>query len=257
MLKPIRQILWLLRKIPREGPIFVASGFEPCPRNVGGRHNALLRSPSYALERSCLPRYKFTLRWRAVLLRNSPAVLLHFGMRVSRLGIKFVVWNGAEFHYFLRMLITLPTSPTWLANAKNACPYWFPLKLCDDGHDGTEDIEDGNDPLTSCLGITTSIGMIGGDCYWRMQCITRLCSTVTSDCFVTDCYHNHEAFLAHGLLTSIEWSCLPCTMGGCAIYNFHTCLLHIHKGGGSWGLSCSLMGSSSYMLVELNVEVEK
>ena len=47
--------------------------------------------PIDALERSCLPRYKFTLGWRAVLLRNSPAVLLHFGMRVSRLGIKFVV----------------------------------------------------------------------------------------------------------------------------------------------------------------------
>ena len=92
------------------------------------------------------------------------------------------------------------------------------------------------------------LGMIGWYWYWRMHCNIRLCSTVTSDCFVTDC-HNHEAFLAHGLLTSIEWSSPPCTMGGCAIYNFHTCLLHIHKGGGSWGWSCSLMGNSSYTYV--------
>ena len=47
------------------------------------------------------------------------------------------------------MLITSPTSPTWLAIAKNACPYWFLLKLCDDDdddHDDAEDIEDGNGP---------------------------------------------------------------------------------------------------------------
>ena len=178
-------------------------------------------------------------------------------MRVSRLGRKFVVWNGAEFHYFPWMPITSTTSlPHMACHCQKCLPilvpiealwwWWWPW-LCWRYRwwKWSPHLMFGNN----------YIGMIGWYWYWRMHCNIRLCSTVTSDCFVTDC-RNHEAFLACGLLTSIEWSSPPCTMGGCAIYNFHTCLLHIHKGGGSWGLSCSLMGSS-YMLVELNAELEK
>ena len=113
----------LFRKIPREGPLLVASGIEPCSMGVGyilcllankantettqedtkggsdicgiwfpalpsecGWHGTITMASFYlppidALERSCLRLYKFTLGWCAVLLRNSPAVLLPFGMR--------------------------------------------------------------------------------------------------------------------------------------------------------------------------------